>query len=52
MRPASLQPHYKTELVTEPLPVDTKNTQRQFYSDYYHPGGPSQADSPTNPPLL
>jgi hypothetical protein len=32
-------------------PTDTKNTQRQFYSDYYHVGGAGQADAPANQQL-
>lgn len=32
-------------------PTDTKNTQRQFYSEYYHVGGAGQADAPSNQQL-
>jgi len=32
-------------------PTDTKNTQRQFYSDYYHINGAGQAGAPTNQQL-
>lgn len=32
-------------------PTDTKNTQRQFYSDFYHVGGAGQADAPSNQQL-
>jgi hypothetical protein len=32
-------------------PTDNKNTQRQFYSDYYHVGGAGQAEAPANQQL-
>jgi len=32
-------------------PTDTKNTQRQFYSDNYHVGGAGQADAPSSQQL-
>jgi hypothetical protein len=31
--------------------MDDKNTQRQFYSNWYHVGGAGQADAPSNPQL-